>query len=125
MPSKEKQRAVATGIENAKNLAQNLALLDGKPRTSMDSDGQKPKRQVYSGKWKKMLFKAKDAIFAAKKQAQKIIVGNSVMVARLTLNQLVQVRILVPQVVSINSEPIIFCRPILVEVTLWRSCKSC
>jgi hypothetical protein len=48
-----------------------LAFFDGKSRTSTDSDGQKPKKQVYSGKWKKLLFKAKDAIFTAKKQAQK------------------------------------------------------
>jgi hypothetical protein len=44
----------------------------------MDSDGRNPEKQVYSG-------------------SLKIILGNSVTVARLTLDQLVQVRILVPQ----------------------------
>ena len=52
----------------------------------MDSDGQKPKGQVYLEKLKKTLFKAKDAIFAVKNQASKKIVGNSVTVARLTLD---------------------------------------
>lgn len=83
---------------DVKNLAQNLTFFDGKPRTSADSDGQDPEDQVYSEKSKKTFFKAKDAILAAKKQASKKM-GNSVTVARLTLNQLVQVRILVPQVV--------------------------
>jgi hypothetical protein len=45
----------------------------------MDSDGRKLEKQVYFG-------------------SLKIILGNSVTVARLTLDQLVQVRILVPQV---------------------------
>ena len=62
LPSKEKQQAVDTGTDDGKNLA----LLDGKPRTSMDSDRQKPEKQIYSGKLKKLLFKAKDAVFAAK-----------------------------------------------------------
>ncbi len=71
LPSREKQQAVAIGTNDGKNLVQNLALLDGKPRISMDSDGQKLKKQVYSGKLKKLLFKVKNAVFAAKKQAQK------------------------------------------------------
>jgi len=50
---------------------QNLAFFDGKSRTSTDSDGQEPGKQVYSEKLKKLLFKAKDAIFAVKKQAEK------------------------------------------------------
>ena len=41
LPSKEKQQAVATGTEDGKNLAENLAFLDGKVCTSVDSDGQK------------------------------------------------------------------------------------
>ena len=76
---------------------QNLALLDGIPRTCMDFDGQKAEKEVYSNTLKKTLFKTKNAAFAAKKQAAKKLLGNSVTVARLTLDQLVQVRILVPQ----------------------------
>ena len=44
-----------------------------------------------------MFVKAKNADFAAREQASKKLLGNSVTVARLTLDQLVQVRILVPQ----------------------------
>jgi integrase len=40
LPSREKQQAVAIGTNDGENLAQNLALFDGKPRTSTDSDGQ-------------------------------------------------------------------------------------
>ena len=97
LPSKEKQQAVATGTDDEKNLAENLALLDGKPRISMDFDGQKDEKEVYSSTLKKTLFKAKNADFAAKKQARKKLLGNSVTVAQLALDQLVQVRILVPQ----------------------------
>ena len=97
MPSKDRQKSVAPGTEDAKNLAQNSALFEGKPRTSMDSDGQKPKGQVYSEKLKKTLFWLKTRIFTPKNQSSKKILGNSVTVARLTLNQLVQVQILVPQ----------------------------
>ena len=71
LSSKEKQQAIATGTEDEKNLA----LADGKPRTSMDSDGQKAEKEVYSGTLKKTLFKAKNAGFAAKKQALKKTVG--------------------------------------------------
>ncbi len=81
-------------------MAQNLALFDGKSRTSTDSDGQEPKGQVYSEKLKKTLFRSKSKVFTPKKQASKENLGNSVTVARLTLDQLVQVRILVPQVLS-------------------------
>ena len=65
----------------------------------MDFDGQKDEKEVYSSTLKKTLRKAKKADFAAKKQARKKLLGNSVTVARLTLDQLVQVRILVPQLV--------------------------
>jgi hypothetical protein len=34
-------------------LAENLALLDGKTRTSMDFDGQKAEKEVYSSTLKK------------------------------------------------------------------------
>ena len=67
----------------------------------MDSDGQKPKGQVYSEKLKKTLFWLKTRIFTPKNQSSKKILGNSVTVARLTLNQLVQVQILVPQFDSV------------------------
>ncbi len=74
-----------------------MALTDGKPRTSMDFDGQRREKAIYFGSLKKMLVKAKNADFAAREQASKKLLGNSVTVARLTLDQLVQVRILVPQ----------------------------
>jgi hypothetical protein len=59
LPSKEKQQAVAISTEDEKNLAQNLALLEGKPRTSVDFDGQKPERQVYSDTLKKRFLSQK------------------------------------------------------------------
>ena len=78
-----------------------MALTDGKPRTSMDFDGQKREKAIYFGSLKKTLVKAKNADFAATRgQASKKLLGNSVTVARLTLDQLVQVRILVPQLLS-------------------------
>ncbi len=97
LPSKDKQKSSAPATEDEKNLAQNLTLFDGKSRTSTDSDGQKPKGQVYSEKLKKTLFWLKTKVFTPKNQSSKKILGNSVTVARLTLDQLVQVRILVPQ----------------------------
>ncbi len=108
LPGRKKQQAIATGTDDGKNLAQNLALFDGKSRTSTNYDGQEAENQVYSKKLKKTLFRSKTKVFTPKKQAREKIVGNSVTVARLTLNQLVQVRILVPQVVSINSNPLFF-----------------
>jgi integrase len=99
LPSREKQQAVAAGTDGGKNLAQNLAFFDGKTRTFTDSDGQEAENQVYSKKLKKTLFRSKTKVFTPKRQASKNVLGNSVTVARLTLNQLVQVRILVPQVV--------------------------
>ena len=66
--------------------------------TAMDFDGQKREKAIYFGSLKKMLVKPKNAVFAARGQASKKLLGNSVTVARLTLDQLVQVRILVPQV---------------------------
>lgn len=71
LPSKEKQRAVATGTDDEKDLAENLALLDGKSRTSMDFDGQKDEKEVYSSTLKKTLVKAKNADFAAKSKLEK------------------------------------------------------
>ncbi len=81
-------------------MAENLALTDGKPRTSMDFDGQRREKAIYFDSLKKTLVKAKNADFAAREQASKKLLGNSVTVARLTLDQLVQVRILVPQLLS-------------------------
>ncbi len=81
-------------------MAENLALTDGKPRTSMDFDRQKREKAIYFGSLKKMFVKPKNADFAARGQASKKLLGNSVTVARLTLDQLVQVRILVPQLLS-------------------------
>lgn len=75
LPSKGKQKAVETRTEDAKNLAQNLALLDGKPRTSLDFDGQKPEKEIYSSTLKKTLFMAKTADFAAKTQTPKKTFG--------------------------------------------------
>ncbi|MBW8039223.1 MAG: site-specific integrase [Planctomycetes bacterium] len=88
LPSKEKRQAVAMGTNNdGKNLAQNLAFFDGKPRTSTDFDGQDPENQVYSEKLGKTPFRSKTKVFTPKKQASKKILGNSVTAARLTLHQ--------------------------------------
>ena len=63
----------------------------------MDFNGQRREKAIYFGSLKKMFVKTKNADFAARERALKKLLGNSVTVARLTLDQLVQVRILVPQ----------------------------
>jgi len=40
LPSKEQQKAIATGTDGKSDLAQNLALPDGKPCTSADGNRQ-------------------------------------------------------------------------------------
>ncbi len=74
-----------------------MALTDGKHRAYVDFNGQRREKAIYFGSLKKMFVKTKNADFAARERASKKLLGNSVTVARLTLDQLVQVRILVPQ----------------------------
>ncbi len=83
----------------------------------MDFNGQRREKAIYFGGLKKMFVKAKNADFAAREQASKKLLGNSVTVARLTLDQLVQVRILVPQVLLADTVGVVII-PVFQETIL-------
>ena len=78
-------------------LAPSLVPACAESSASAYFSGHKTKAQVYSHPLQRAPAAGQNADFAPIQQGPKESLGNSVTVARLTLDQLVQVRILVPQ----------------------------